>query len=87
MFYTSINISVVIGPIVGAVLFFNHRFILLLVSGIIFCIVGLAIRFLTEETLPDDMKAKMASGSNNWTQVIVTQVNSCGLIVKDKVCV
>lgn len=85
VFYTSINISVVIGPIVGAVLFFNHRFILLLVSGIIFCIVGLAIRFLTEETLPDDMKAKMASGSNNWTQVIVTQVKTYGLIVKDKV--
>lgn len=85
VFYTSINISVVIGPIVGAVLFFNHRFILLLVSGIIFCIVGLAIRFLTEETLPDDMKAKMASGSNNWTQVIVAQVKTYGLIVKDKV--
>lgn len=85
VFYTSINISVVIGPIVGAVLFFNHRFILLLVSGIIFCIVGLAIRFLTEETLPDDMKAKMASGSNHWTQVIVTQVKTYGLIVKDKV--
>lgn len=85
VFYTSINISVVIGPLVGAVLFFNHRFILLLVSGIIFCIVGLAIRFLTEETLPDDMKAKMASGSNNWTQVIVTQVKTYGLIVKDKV--
>lgn len=85
VFYTSINISVVIGPIVGAVLFFNHRFILLLVSGIIFCIVGLAIRFLTEETLPDDMKAKMASESNNLTQVIVTQVKTYGLIVKDKV--
>ena len=65
VFYTSINISVVIGPIVGAVLFFNHRFALL-VTGIIFCLVGLAIRLLTEETLPDDMKAKMASGVNNW---------------------
>lgn len=85
VFYTSINISVVIGPIVGAVLFFNHRFMLLLVSGIIFCLVGLAIRFLTEETLPTDMKAQMASGSNNWMQVIVKQVKAYGLIVKDKV--
>lgn len=85
VFYTSINISVVIGPIVGAVLFFNHRFILLLVSGIIFCLVGLAIRFLTEETLPADVRTKMASGSNNWIQVIINQVKTYGLIVKDKV--
>ena len=85
VFYTSINISVVIGPIVGAVLFFNHRFMLLLVAGIIFCFVGLAIRFLTEETLPVDVKVKMASGSNNWIQVIVDQVKTYGLIVKDKV--
>jgi len=85
VFYTSINISVVIGPIVGAVLFFNHRFMLLLVAGIIFCVVGLAIRFLTEETLSVDVKAKMASGSNNWIQVIVDQVKTYGLIVKDKV--
>ena len=85
VFYTSINISVVIGPIVGAVLFFNHRFILLLVSGIIFCVVGLAIRFLTEETLPADVREQMASGSNNWVQVVVKQMKAYGLIVKDKV--
>ncbi|WP_277586245.1 MDR family MFS transporter [Psychrobacillus antarcticus] len=85
VFYTSINISVVIGPIVGAILFFNHRFMLLLVSGIIFCLVGLAIRFLTEETLPTEVRAKMASGSNNWIQVVVDQVKVYGLIVKDKV--
>ncbi|QUG42857.1 MFS transporter [Psychrobacillus sp. INOP01] len=85
VFYTSINITVVIGPIIGAVLFFNYRFMLLLVSGIIFCLVGLAIRFLTEETLPTDVRAKMASGSNNWIQVIIKQVKAYGLIVKDKV--
>jgi MFS family permease len=85
VFYTSINISVVIGPIVGAVLFFNYRFALLLVSGIIFCLVGLAIRFLTEETLPTEVRAQMASGSNNWMQIIVKQVKAYGLIVKDKV--
>lgn len=85
VFYTSINISVVIGPIVGAILFFNHRFMLLLVSGIIFCLVGFAIRFLTEETLPTEVRTKMASGSNNWIQVVVDQVKVYGLIVKDKV--
>lgn len=86
VFYTSINISVVIGPIVGAVLFFNHRFLLLLVSGIIFCLVGLAIRLMTEETLPEDVKKQLANnGTNNWMQVVVKQVKAYGLIVKDKV--
>lgn len=86
IFYTSINISVVIGPIVGAVLFFNHRFLLLLVSGIIFCLVGLAIRLMTEETLPEDVKNQLANnGTNNWMQVVVKQVKAYGLIVKDKV--
>ena len=85
VFYTSINISVVIGPIVGAVLFFNHRFMLLLFSGILFCLVGLAIRLLTEETLPTDVRAQMANGSNNWIQIVVNQMKTYGLIVKDKV--
>ncbi|MBD7945846.1 MFS transporter [Psychrobacillus sp. FSL K6-2684] len=86
VFYTSINISVVIGPIVGAVLFFNHRFLLLLVSGILFCLVGLALRFLTEETLPDEVKQQLKeSGGNGWVQVVLNQVKAYGLIVKDKV--
>ncbi len=86
VFYTSINISVVIGPIIGAVLFFQYRFGLLLAAGIIFCLVGFAIRFLTEETLSAEMKEKvMSSGGGTWVQVIVNQVKAYGLIVKDKV--
>ena len=86
VFYTSINISVVIGPIVGAVLFFQYRFALLLAAGIIFCIVGFALRFLTEETLSNEMKQKlMANSGDNWIQVMVNQVKAYGLIVKDKV--
>lgn len=86
VFYTSINISVVIGPIVGAILFFQYRFLLLLTAGIIFCLVGLAIRLLTEETLPEDIKEQLANnGANNWMQVVVKQIKAYGLIVKDKV--
>lgn len=86
VFYTSINISVVIGPIVGAILFFQYRFLLLLIAGIIFCLVGLAIRLLTEETLPEDIKEQLANnGANNWMQVVVNQIKAYGLIVKDKV--
>lgn len=86
VFYTSINISVVIGPIVGAVLFFQYRFALLLATGLIFCLVGFALRFLTEETLSNEMKQKlMANSGDNWVQVILKQVKAYGLIVKDKV--
>lgn len=86
VFYTSINISVVIGPIVGAVLFFQYRFALLLVSGIIFILVGIAIRFLTEETLPSEVREQLKnSGNNSWIQVVVNQIKAYGLIVKDKV--
>ncbi|WP_391204001.1 MDR family MFS transporter [Psychrobacillus sp. L4] len=85
MFYTSVNITVVVGPIVGAVLFFQYRFLLLLVSGFIFCIVGLALRFWTEETLPKEMKEQMANDGSNWIQVVIKQVRTYGLIVKDKV--
>lgn len=86
VFYTSINISVVIGPIVGAVLFFHYRFALLLVAGIIFILVGIAIRFLTEETLPAEVREQLKnSGNNSWIQVVVNQIKAYGLIVKDKV--
>lgn len=85
VFYTSINISVVIGPIVGAILFFQHRFSLLLISGIIFCFVGLALRFMTEETLSNEVKEQFAKDGNNWMKVVANQVKVYGLIVKDKV--
>ncbi|MDI2587076.1 MFS transporter [Psychrobacillus sp. NEAU-3TGS] len=86
VFYTSINISVVIGPIVGAVLFFQYRFALLLTAGIIFCLVGLALRLLTEETLPEEMKNQLvAKGGNGWIRVVVDQVKAYGLIVRDRV--
>lgn len=86
IFYTSINITVVIGPIVGAVLFFNYRFALLLVAGLIFCIVGLALRYMTEETLPKSVQEQLKTSANNgWVQVVVKQVKAYGLIVQDKV--
>lgn len=86
IFYTSINITVVIGPIVGAVLFFKYRFALLLVAGLIFCIVGLALRYMTEETLPKSVKEQLKNSANSgWVQVVVNQVKAYGLIVQDKV--
>ncbi|WP_313893699.1 MFS transporter [Psychrobacillus sp.] len=85
IFYTSVNITVVVGPIIGAILFFSYRFPLLLVSGIVFCILGLALRFLTEETLSEETRLKLASDGNDWKKVVVNQVKTYGLIVKDKV--
>lgn len=85
VFYTSVNITVVVGPIVGAILFFQYRFLLLLIGGIIACLVGLALRFLTEETLSKEIREQMANDGNNWIQVVIKQVQAYGLIVKDKV--
>src|SRR5690606_9895400 len=61
VFYTTLNIAVVIGPLFGAVLFFSYRFELLLAVAVISMLLGLLLRLYTEETLSQTMVDKWQS--------------------------
>ncbi len=85
IFYTTLNIAVVVGPLFGAVLFFSYRFELLLVVAVISVVLGTVLRFYTNETLPQSVIDK-------WQQeeaigvlgAVGKQVKEYGVIFKDK---
>ena len=86
IFYTTLNIAVVVGPLIGAILFFSFRFELLLMVAIISMVLGLVLRLYTNETLSQKMKDKWETEeSSGWTNAILKQFKEYGLIFKDRV--
>ncbi len=82
VFYTSINIAVVVGPIIGGMFYADYRFELLLavaLSG--FALATLLAKWL-RETVPMEVVVEQYSGK--WYKVIWKQVRQYGVIVRDR---
>jgi len=82
VFYTMINVNVVIGPIIGGVLFFKARFELFLVSSFIFVLVSFMILFLIKETLPEGSKNEKET---SVSKVLIGQIKNYRVIFTDKI--
>ncbi|PEK99906.1 MFS transporter [Bacillus sp. AFS017336] len=82
VFYTMININVVIGPIIGGILFFKARFLLFATSSFIFLIVSIMIALLIKESLPDSIKQEKEA---SISKVFIQQVKNYRIIFTDKV--
>ena len=78
LFYTSINLGVVIGPILGSIFFFAYRKYLLLTSGTLTLILFLIMLKVLRETLP-----KAAREATNGVGVL-SQLKNYGIIFTDK---
>ncbi|KMM36239.1 MDR family MFS transporter [Guptibacillus hwajinpoensis] len=86
VFYTALNISVVAGPILGGIFFFQHRFELLLLAALVSFGVSALIGVFIRETAPDKMQKKLVSeSSTKWTSFISNQLRDYRIIVQDKV--
>jgi MFS transporter, DHA1 family, multidrug resistance protein B len=81
IFYTSINIAVVLGPILGAIFYVQYRFQLLLVAGVVCILVGLILLKWTRETAPS---RKEAAIDGKWYYFLQNQLQDYTLIFKDK---
>ncbi|MDF2038104.1 MFS transporter [Cytobacillus oceanisediminis] len=82
IFYTSINIAVVVGPILGAIFYVHYRFQLLMAAGIICILLSFILSRWTRETLPIQIHA--ASGTSKWHAVLLKQTKDYGIIFRDK---
>lgn len=82
-FYTSINIAVVIGPIIGAIFYVQYRFQLLLVAGIVCISLGLILAKWTRETVPV-RKVEAIDANRKWYYFLVNQLKVYSLIIKDR---
>ncbi len=84
IFYTAINIAVVIGPLLGALFYANYRFQLMLFAGVTCILLSSVLAKWTKETAPS------FSNFNNkvnlhWYTVLVKQFKDYRLIVQDKI--
>ena len=83
VFYTSINIAVVIGPILGAIFYVDHPFEVLAAAGIICIFLSLLLAKQTRETAPL-YKANTNEQAAKWYGSIVKQVQDYHIIFRDK---
>jgi MFS transporter, DHA1 family, multidrug resistance protein B len=83
IFYSSINIAVVIGPILGAIFYVHYRFQLLLVAGLVCISLGLILAKWTRETAPGHNSGAFST-DGKWYYFLQNQLKDYSLIVKDK---
>lgn len=84
VFYTSINIAVVIGPIIGGIFYTEHKFELLLIAGIVNLALGLVLQKWISETAPI-LKAIEGSGENRKAlRFLLHQLRDYRIIILDK---
>lgn len=83
VFYTSINISVVLGPIIGGFLFFNARFALLIVCVLTSLSVAFVLQKLVRETSPKKQKV-VSDKEQKWYKYVFSQLSDYKIIAQDR---
>ncbi|WP_226086916.1 MDR family MFS transporter [Mesobacillus sp. S13] len=84
IFYTQINIAVVVGPILGAIFYVKYRFELMIAVAIISILLALVLANWTRETVP--ASARQARAENGkWYDFLKDQIADYKVIVQDKV--
>lgn len=83
VFYTSINIAVVIGPLLGAIFYTKYFSELLFICGIICVGLALVLAKWTRETVP--VHKVSTRNDDKWYTFLLNQVKDYGVIFKDKV--
>lgn len=84
IFYTQINIAVVIGPILGAIFYVKYRFELMIAVAIISILLALVLAKWTRETVP--ASARQARAENGkWYDFLKDQIADYKVIVQDKI--
>ena len=84
VFYTSVNIAVVIGPILGGIFFFSYRFGLMVAAGLVCILLAFILIRFTKETLPASPEKLANDVPKGFMYAIRTQVKDYGVILKDK---
>ncbi|WP_144475217.1 MFS transporter [Cytobacillus oceanisediminis] len=84
IFYTQINIAVVVGPILGAIFYVKYRFELMIAVAIISILLSLVLAKWTRETVPSSAKQARAE-NGKWYDFLKEQIADYKVIIQDKV--
>lgn len=82
IFYTSINIAVVAGPILGAIFYVRYPFQVMLTAGAVCLLLGFILTKWTRETAPAIKEDLQHNGK--WYYFLQNQMRDYTVIVKDK---
>ena len=83
-FYAVQNFSVVIGPLIGSVLFLDHPSAVLLAASLVCLALAITLSAALAETLsPEKLAAKKQSGS--WSEAVLAQMKDYRVIMTDRV--
>jgi MFS transporter, DHA1 family, multidrug resistance protein B len=83
IFYTSINISVVVGPIIGAFFYVRYPFEVLVIAGLIGVLLSFILAKWTRETLPVQTAISITR-DGKWYNFLRDQLKDYTIIVKDR---
>ena len=84
IFYTQINIAVVIGPILGTIFYVKYRFELMIAVAIISILLALVLSKWTRETVPASAK-QARTEKGKWYDFLIEQFADYKVIIQDKV--
>ncbi|CAH0345213.1 MFS transporter [Bacillus sp. CECT 9360] len=84
IFYTSTNIAVVIGPILGGIFYADHRFELLLAAGVLNALLGFVLYKWISETSPAYKAHAVSADNMNWLRFLLHQLQDYKVILQDK---
>jgi len=83
VFYTTMNLAVVVGAVMGGLFISNYRFEMYIIASILHLLLGFAFFKWGSETTPDFSNEEKQFTS--WKQVIVDQLSSYRLVFTHKV--
>ncbi|MDL4842749.1 MDR family MFS transporter [Aquibacillus rhizosphaerae] len=82
VFYTSINIAVVVGPIIGSFIFYSYRFEMLIAGALLTASLSIILHNNLEETV--SVKEQIKESNTVWYKSIWDELRVYRLIAKDK---
>ncbi|WP_433747246.1 MDR family MFS transporter [Falsibacillus pallidus] len=87
VFYTSINIAVVIGPILGGIFYVNYPFQVMVIAGSICILLSLLLIKYTRETAPNLVSLEAATNAERlkWYEALMNQVRDYKVIGSDRI--
>ncbi|MFC5404434.1 MDR family MFS transporter [Cohnella soli] len=85
VFYTAVNIAVVIGPLIGSAFFLSAPSVVLTVAALFCSALALLLVRFTRETLPQAIADRMHTASKvPWHRAIAAQFRDYRVIIADK---
>ncbi|WP_077623143.1 MDR family MFS transporter [Sediminibacillus massiliensis] len=82
VFYTSINIAVVVGPIIGSFVFYSYRFEMLLFGAVLTAVLTFVLQTYLEETVVYE-RTEVGTGKH-WYQAVWDELSAYRVIARDR---